>query len=45
MFIIYKKFDSLGGWQMIKATIVFVFGSNSSGKMFSISDGKKDLTS
>ena len=30
---------------MIKATIVFVFGSNSSEKMFSISDGKKDLTS
>ena len=30
---------------MIPATIGFVFGSNISKKMFSISDGKKDLPS
>ena len=30
---------------MILTTIGFVFGSNSSKKMFSVSGGKKDLTS
>ena len=44
MFIISKNSDWLGVWEMISSTIGFVFGSDSSKKMFSISGGKKGLT-